>query len=200
LTTSAPVPGSSTARELAVADGSARKYRIRSWSSWGIRRLVPGTITEATKIRTNPDNRFRPATSNRGSRGSETNHGIHRHTQKREFGSTLPSVYFRVFRGYPLVTIFLAGVIVQSVGPWSVGREGRGQSSVKPKRGAGGDRKAPKQSQFARLLVVGRSQFRTNPGGIGQAKQTQFPAGGNVTQASVRRAGSVAFPRALGMV
>ncbi len=34
-TTSAPVPGSSTPREQAVADGSARKLRIRPWSSWG---------------------------------------------------------------------------------------------------------------------------------------------------------------------
>ena len=30
------VPGSPTPGELAVADGSARKYRIGSWSSWGI--------------------------------------------------------------------------------------------------------------------------------------------------------------------
>src|SRR5271157_4284118 len=37
LTTYAPVPGSPTPRELAVADGSARKYRIGPWSSWGIR-------------------------------------------------------------------------------------------------------------------------------------------------------------------
>src|SRR5271157_4024305 len=35
--TFAPVPGSPTPRELAVADGSIRKYRIRPWSSWGIR-------------------------------------------------------------------------------------------------------------------------------------------------------------------
>ena len=34
---------------------------------------------------------------------------------------------------------------------------------------------------FARVLVFGRSQFRTNQGGIGQAKQTQFPAGGYET-------------------
>jgi hypothetical protein len=34
-TTSAPVPGSPTPRELAVADGSVRKYRLGSWSSWG---------------------------------------------------------------------------------------------------------------------------------------------------------------------
>ena len=44
--------------------------------------------------------------------------------------------------------------------------------------------KRQKQSQFALVLVVGRSQFRTNQGGIGQAKQTQFPAGGYETQAS----------------
>src|SRR5271157_3847020 len=35
--TFAPVPGSPTPRELAVADGSVRKYRIGPWSSWGIR-------------------------------------------------------------------------------------------------------------------------------------------------------------------
>ena len=66
-----------------------------------------------------------------------------------------------------------------------VGREDCDESSVKPKGEAGGDRKAPKQSQFDRVLVIGRSQFRTNRGGIGQAKRTQFPAGGNETQASV---------------
>ncbi len=35
LTTFAPVPGSPTPRELAMADGSVRKYRIGPWSSWG---------------------------------------------------------------------------------------------------------------------------------------------------------------------
>ena len=37
MTTSAPVPGSPTPRELAVADGSVQSYRIGPWSSWGIR-------------------------------------------------------------------------------------------------------------------------------------------------------------------
>ena len=37
LTTSVPVPGSPTPRELAVADGSVRNYRIGPWSLWGIR-------------------------------------------------------------------------------------------------------------------------------------------------------------------
>ena len=37
LATFAPVPGSPTPRELAVADGSVRSYRIGPWSSWGIR-------------------------------------------------------------------------------------------------------------------------------------------------------------------
>ena len=32
-----PVPGSPRPRELAVADGSVRKYRMGPWSSWGIR-------------------------------------------------------------------------------------------------------------------------------------------------------------------
>ena len=61
---------------------------------------------------------------------------------------------------------------------WCVGREDSDESSVKPKRGAGGDRKAPKRSQFALVLIIGISQFRTNQGGIEQAKRTQFPAGG----------------------
>jgi len=34
-TTSAPVPGSTTPREQAVAHGSVRKLRIGPWSSWG---------------------------------------------------------------------------------------------------------------------------------------------------------------------
>jgi hypothetical protein len=38
LATLAPVPGSPMPRELAVADGSVRKYRIGPWSSWGRRR------------------------------------------------------------------------------------------------------------------------------------------------------------------
>src|SRR5271157_3520710 len=37
LATFAPVPGSPTPRELAVAYGSVRKYRMGPWSSWGIR-------------------------------------------------------------------------------------------------------------------------------------------------------------------
>src|SRR5271157_2694523 len=37
LATYAPVPGSPTALELAVGDGSVRKCRTRPWSSWGIR-------------------------------------------------------------------------------------------------------------------------------------------------------------------
>src|SRR5271157_5678455 len=37
LATDAPVPGSPTALELAVGDGSVRKCRTRPWSSWGIR-------------------------------------------------------------------------------------------------------------------------------------------------------------------
>src|SRR5271166_1618053 len=35
VSTFAPVPGSPTPRELAVADGSVRKYRIGPWSLWG---------------------------------------------------------------------------------------------------------------------------------------------------------------------
>ena len=34
------VPGSPTPRELAMADGSVRKYRIGPWSSWGIRTQI----------------------------------------------------------------------------------------------------------------------------------------------------------------
>src|SRR5271157_4908975 len=42
------------------------------------------TITAATKIRTNPDNRFRPATSNRGSRGiRDQPRNSPTHTEKR---------------------------------------------------------------------------------------------------------------------
>jgi hypothetical protein len=41
--------------------------------------------------------------------------------------------------------------------------------------------KRQNEAKFAQVLVIGRSQFRTNPGGIGQAKQTQFPAGGYET-------------------
>ena len=45
------------------------------------------TITAATKIGTNPDNRFRQATSNRGSRGiRDQPRNSPTHTQKREFG------------------------------------------------------------------------------------------------------------------
>src|SRR5208337_4091131 len=35
LATFAPVPGSPTPRELAMAEGSVRKHRIGPWSSWG---------------------------------------------------------------------------------------------------------------------------------------------------------------------
>src|SRR5208337_2870347 len=60
------------------------------------------------------------------------------------------------------------------------------------KRGRG-DRKTPERSQFARVLVVDISTLTTNQGEIGQAERTQFPAGGNETQASVISASSVAL-------
>ena len=41
--------------------------------------------------------------------------------------------------------------------------------------------KRQNEAKFAQLLVIVRSQFRTNQGGIGQAKRTQFPAGGYET-------------------
>ena len=44
MTTFAPVPGSPTPRELAVADGSARKYRIGPWSSWGVHGEFMGSL------------------------------------------------------------------------------------------------------------------------------------------------------------
>ncbi len=62
---------------------------------------IPG-ITPATKIRTNPYSRFGPATADRGSRGSEINHGIHRNTRKRESESTSP---FRVLRCVPWLPV-----------------------------------------------------------------------------------------------
>src|SRR5271157_1301655 len=45
-------------------------------------------------------------------------------------------------------------------------------------KGGRGDRKAPERSQFARVLVVDRAKLTTNHAGSGQAKRTQFPAGG----------------------
>ena len=45
-------------------------------------------FTPATKIRTNPYSRFGPATADRGSRGSEINHGIHRNTRKESLTVT----------------------------------------------------------------------------------------------------------------
>src|SRR5208337_1573985 len=53
-------------------------------------------------------------------------------------------------------------------------------------KGGRGDRKAPERSQFARVLILDKWKLTTNQGEIGQAKRTQFPAGGNKTQASLR--------------
>src|SRR5271157_1321738 len=44
------------------------------------------------------------------------------------------------------------------------GREDSDQWPVKPQGGAGGDRKAPKRSQIARVLVTGTLRLRTNDG------------------------------------
>ena len=64
-------------------------------------------------------------------------------------------------------------------GTWEVKRVASGERIVVREsrgKGAGGDRKAPKRSQFVRTLVLGRLHLRTNQGGIWQAKRTQFRA------------------------
>ena len=78
------------------------------------------TITAATKIGTNPDNRFRQATSNRGSRGiRDQPRNSPTHTEKRirispafpwSSRGQLPPGRVGSFRGYPLLTILLAAV------------------------------------------------------------------------------------------
>jgi hypothetical protein len=57
--------------------------------------------------------------------------------------------------------------LVVKSGQWSVATEAEGSEQVVIE-------KAPKRSQIARMLVVGKSQFRTYPGGIGQANEPNF--------------------------
>ena len=57
---------------------------------------------------------------------------------------------------------------------------------MKPKGELAMTEKRQNEAKFARVLIVGRSRLRTNQGRIGQAKRSQFPAGGYESQASVR--------------
>src|SRR5271166_3011892 len=73
---------------------------------------------------------------------------------------------------------------MEARGAGGVGIVACGQCPVKPRQGAGGERKAPKQSQIARALVIGRLQLRTNQGGIGQANKPIFGGRQRVVVAS----------------
>ncbi len=53
--------------------------------------------------------------------------------------------------------------------------------------------KAPKQSQFARTLIIGRSQFMANPGEIGQANEANFGGSGGDEWRMASRSGRAGF-------